>query len=159
MARLSSLAGLACLSLFVSSCAGMMQSWRDTHCNHAGGYEYGMNAARRGEQMNATGFAYHCDEPTRAEAIRGYQEGYTRGIGGPQVVVGPQGAPMPPPPPSAQWRCERAYGTEDCGYRCVQAYGKIACAKHPSHNCLQAYGNVRCGLNCRVQYSNIVCDD
>lgn len=164
------LVALTLVSLTQAGCAGMMASWRAHNCHYDGAYKAGMNDARNGEEMRMN-FSHPCRAETRAEVERGYREGYTAGVGGGQVVVGggAQGGGVVVSaggvgagPVAAQgdpaWRCRTAYGQRRCGFGCVKAYGKIACARERHHNCVQAYGNVACGPNCRSEYGKIVCD-
>jgi len=152
--------GVATLALLLAhgGCAGMMASWRAHNCHYDGAYKAGMNDARSGEQMRM-GFSHPCRAEVRAEVERGYREGYTAGVGGGRVVVGVHGPGAPVVVEGGpRWHCEDAYGKRECGYRCVQAYGQIACAREPHHNCVQAHGKVACGPNCRSEYGKIVCD-
>jgi len=147
------MAPLLALAMVTPSCAGMMQSWRKAHCNYDGAYKLGMNDARAGKEMTSA-IAMHCPATGKAEAQRGYREGYT--LGGSHGVAVQAGAPTYLA--QGRWQCKSAYGQKACGYSCVAAYGNVACAAQPHHNCVEAYGQVRCGENCRAAYGQIQCD-
>ena len=144
MTKLTSLI-LITLTLSFSGCAAMMASYREAYCNYDGAYKAGMNDSRQGKEMNVQ-FAHPCNASVRATAERGYREGYTNGAAGGIVTI----APRPQ-------QCVTAGGQRVCGYSCVQAYGKAACAQSPDHNCIEAYGKLRCGPNCREEFGKIVC--
>jgi len=40
--------------------------------------------------------------------------------------------------------CKSGFGTTQCGYHCVAAFGQVRCASSPMGACLAAYGNVVC---------------
>jgi hypothetical protein len=136
-----------------------MASWRQAHCNYDGAFKAGMNDARAGNEMRMT-FAEPCPAQVRAEAERGYRDGYSRGVGGGPVVVSGQGggAVVAGTTGGPGYRCVEAYGKKACGYHCIEAYGEVRCASQPHHNCVEAYGKIACGQNCREAYGEIVCD-
>ena len=138
----------------LSSCAAIRENWRQETCSYDGSYEMGMNEARRGEEMNSH-FVNQCPEPTRAEAKRGYREGFAAGAQGLSLSYSQSGSNAVRGP---GWKCQSAYGQKKCGYHCIEAFGQIACAQQPHHKCVEAFGNVRCGLNCRAEFGDIVCD-
>jgi len=138
------------------SCAGMMQAWRQAHCNYDGAYKLGMNEAREGKEMSSA-IAMHCPAEGKAEAQRGYREGYTIGATN-DTAASTVAADGPAYLARGRWQCKSAYGQKACGYSCVAAYGTVACASQPQHNCVEAYGQVRCGQNCRADYGQIQCD-
>ena len=134
------------------SCAGMMQSWRQAHCNYDGAYKLGMNDAREGKEMSSA-IAMHCPAQGKAAAQQGYREGFTLG-----ATNGAASAGAPARLAQGGWQCKNAYGQKACGYSCIAAYGALACAAQPHHNCVQGYGQVRCGQNCRTEFGQIQCD-
>ncbi len=138
----------------LSSCAAIRENWLQETCNYDGSYEMGMNEARRGEEMNSY-FIKQCPPATRAEAKRGYREGFAAGAHGHSLGLRQAGSDAARGP---GWKCQSAYGQKECGYHCVEAFGQIACAQQPHHKCVEAFGNVRCGLNCRAEFGDIVCD-
>ena len=136
----------------------MTASYRAYNCHHDGGYRAGMNDARSGRPMRA-GFSHPCIPETQAEAERGYSEGYAAGISGRTVIVSQELlGEADPRADELRWHCEDAHGKRECGYRCVQAHGRIACAKQAHHNCVEAHGQLACGPNCRSERGKIVCD-
>ena len=65
------------LAFALSGCAAMQQNFVDNNCNYTGGYEYGTNAANKGEQMNSSAFNI-CPPEVKAEAKKGYMEGFAK---------------------------------------------------------------------------------
>jgi len=82
--------------------------------------------------------------------------------------------------------CKSAYGTTECGYGCLAAYGEVKCAarpggmckaaygeivcwdepqrRHHGHeravqgaDCLSAYGKTECGYGCKAAYGEVRC--
>jgi hypothetical protein len=48
------------------------------------------------------------------------------------------------PGPAPRPGCRTAYGTTECGYHCVAAYGDVRCARTPAGVCAAAYGQLTC---------------
>jgi hypothetical protein len=46
--------------------------------------------------------------------------------------------------PGVRAECKSDYGTTQCGYGCVAAYGVVRCAQQPGGVCHAAYGSVTC---------------
>ena len=65
--------------LGATSCAAMMNSYRETYCNYDGAYKKGMNDAQSRQAM-AQDFADPCFNEQKAQAERGYREGYNDGL-------------------------------------------------------------------------------
>lgn len=113
--------------------------------------EMGVNHARSGEDMNATGYAMLCPADRREGVQAAYRAGFERGMT--PVLIGVNQRA------SAESRCVEAHGMEACGYDCIEAYGTVECGAAPDHNCVEAYGEIQCGKNCRERYGAIECDE
>ncbi len=68
---------LLLLTLGLFGCAAMKKDFVENYCNYDGGYEFGMNDSKRGDEM-FTGRFNSCPPNVQAEAKKGYREGYTK---------------------------------------------------------------------------------
>ncbi len=64
-------------TLLLSGCAAYEKAFVENSCSYQGGYESGTNSANSGEKMDSRHLNI-CPPESKAEAKRGYLEGYTK---------------------------------------------------------------------------------
>jgi hypothetical protein len=101
------------------------------------------------------GFATACPAESQDVVRTSYRQGYMEAQANKPVqikIINQNG-------PSSRWMCKESFGEKICGYNCLEAYGKVKCARTADHTCLDDFGNIRCGLNCRHEYGEFKCDE
>jgi hypothetical protein len=132
------------LMLLLTSCAMLKKETQDRFCNYHGAFEFGVNDALESQPMKAREYASACDEKTKPQALKGYEEGYL--------------STNPSYGRKQTQECIGNYGKKVCGYHCKEAYGDIKCATRPDYYCLADYGKIVCGKNCKTDFGLIKCD-
>lgn len=162
------------IALMMCSCAAMHEDFVKRVCHEDGGYQEGMNHAKKGLDMDTRNL-YSCPDGKKEAAMKGYRKGYKDGLkhhaatSGHNAAMGIIGSignifkggkeeGSGPVAMGKKWRCIESYGQKECGYDCIEAYGKVACTKNPQGNCVEAYGKIRCGINCKEDYGEIECE-
>lgn len=82
--------------LALGGCAAMQQQYAETYCHYDGAYKAGMNDYNEGKQMNPQ-FSQPCSPQVRADAERGYREGYTAQMKAAQQTTTVVTTPAPAP--------------------------------------------------------------
>ena len=143
----------ACFLLI--GCAELHQYMVDNYCNYEGAYTLGSNDASADRPMSIHQTS-SCPEESKSKAQQGYREGYAMAqknkLSGTKLNINIGASPAGKP------ECHSQFGSQVCGYNCIQSYGKWYCANQPNEFCIENYAKVKCGINCRANFGDIICD-